>query len=128
LSAPDARLSRRNGKEHFAGLARTWPQDLNKAAVELLLNVTSLVTAACRSALQSTDTERGKRDIGHAKRSYASAIRCAGRLSFSVQDVQAFESRTVELEDIVSKLERRWADSESRNYDAGGSEEEQSPP
>lgn len=122
-NASDSRLSRRSSEEHLAGFTRTRPIDLNKTAVRLLLSLMSLVITSCESAFHSSDINRTKISIRHAKRSYASALRYAGRISFSVTDVQAFEVRTVKLENIISELERRWYRAQSSNHDGGGLEE-----
>jgi hypothetical protein len=126
LSASNLRPSRINNKKEFPGNTSTWIEDLNRTSVKLLLNVTSLVITSCESALNSWDVERARRYIRDAKRSYASALRCAGHLSFSVQDVQAFEIRTIRLENLISELERQWPSSKAANYDSRGLEEERS--
>jgi len=81
--------------------------ELNRSMVELLLNITTLVTTCCELALLSDDPRVVAQNILRAKRSYAQALRRAGRLSFGVEDVRAFESRTIRLEIIISKLEHR---------------------
>lgn len=127
MTASNPRLSRRNGNVPFAGSARSWPRDPNRAAVELLLNVTSLVICSCQSAFNTCDAECARRYIRNAKKSYASALRCAGRLSFTVQDVQAFEARTIKLEKVIADLERKWGGPKSTNHDGRVLEEERSP-
>jgi hypothetical protein len=62
----------------------------------------------------------------NAKRSYALALRYAGRLSFTVQEVQAFEARTTELEKVISDLERKWDGPKSTDLDGRALEEERS--
>ena len=119
MSASNLRPSRINNRQDFAGNTSTWVENLNRTSVNLLLNVTSLVITSCESALNSWDAERAKQYVSKAKRSYASALRCAGRLSFTVQDVQAFEIQTIRLENIISELERRWPTSKAANYDDG---------
>ena len=81
--------------------------ELNRSMVSLLLSVTTLVATCCELALLSDDREVVARNIHRAKKSYATALRRAGRLSFSVEDVRAFESRTIRLESLISKLEQR---------------------
>ena len=126
MSASNPRLSRRNSNVPFAGSTRSWPKDPNRAAVELLLNVTSLVIHSCQAAFNAWDAECARRYIRNAKQSYGSALRCAGRLSFTVQDVQAFEARTIKLEKVIADLERKWGGSKSTNHDGRVLEEERS--
>jgi hypothetical protein len=66
-----------------------------------------LVIGICESALMSDDPESMEGNIRDAKKWYADALRCAGQLSFSVEDVEAFEFRTVRLEEVIFQLERR---------------------
>jgi hypothetical protein len=93
--------------EHSAKTARPRRRDHNVIAIELLLNVTDAVIFTCESALLSTDAGTIECYMRSAKKSYAAALRYAGRLAFSVQDVQAFEFRTVRFEKVISKLEHR---------------------
>lgn len=81
---------------------------LNRSMVALLLNITTLVTTCCELALLSDDPEVVAQNILRAKKSYAHALRRAGRLSFGVDDVRAFESRTIRLEIIISELDQRY--------------------
>jgi hypothetical protein len=81
----------------------------NRGVIDLLLSVTTLVTTCCELALHSTDPQVVEHNLSEAKKSYASMLRYAGRLSFSVRDVQEFELRTIKLEGVIAKLERRYS-------------------
>jgi len=78
----------------------------NRLVIDLLKNATTLVTTSCTGTADSTDLEVFERSIRHAKKSYACALRYAGRLSFSLQDVRDFELRSVELEKVIAQLEQ----------------------
>ena len=80
----------------------------NTAGTEMLLAQIDVVIGICESALRASAREALEDDIRDAKKWYAEALRCAGRLSFSVSDIESFEIRTVKLEEIISKLERRF--------------------
>ena len=95
--------------QSLATQAWTSDLDLGAAGIEILVAKIDLVTEICKSALLSADSEDIESKIRDAKKWYANALRSAGKLSFSVQDVEAFESRTVRLEEMIVKLERRCA-------------------
>jgi hypothetical protein len=78
-----------------------------------MLNVADIVLTSCELALLSTDPEVIARCIGHSKKSYDSLLRAAGRLSFTVQDVQAFELKAVMLESLIARLGQQY-DSKTR--------------
>jgi hypothetical protein len=84
--------------------------DPNRTATEFVLALTSLAVTCCESAFLSTNSEVIERNIRNAKKVYAIVLRYAGRLSFSVQDVQGFEFRTIRLEKVISELEQRYFD------------------
>jgi len=58
----------------------------------------------CRIALALDDTAPIARARRNAKKSYGCALRVARRLSFSPDDVSAFESRSACLEELISRL------------------------
>jgi hypothetical protein len=86
--------------------------DDNRKGIELVLELMNLVTAACETALLSTNRETRKACIYSAKKSYAAALLRAGRLSFEVKDVHAFELSSVGLESVISRLEGQYRDQE----------------
>lgn len=101
-------LPRRNDEDFQAMEDRAVAFNSNATAIEMLMAKIGLVVEICEKALLSDDSEIIKAGIQDAKKWYADALRSAGRLSFSVEDVEAFEFRTVRLEDLISKLERRF--------------------
>jgi hypothetical protein len=80
----------------------------NADSVDMMLQQIEVVTEICESAMLATDTDNLESSVHEAKKWYADALRCAGRLSFSVQDVEAFEARTIRLEEAISELESRY--------------------
>jgi len=95
-------------KQSFATQVWTGDLDLKAARIEILMAKIDLFIAICESALLSMDSEDIVSKIRDAKKWHADALRCAGQMSFSVQDVEAFESRTVRLEETIFKLERQF--------------------
>lgn len=88
-------------------------KDSNTASVDKLLGQIDVATGICESAALGANSTDLKNSLREAKKWYAEALRCAGRLSFSVQDVDAFEVRTMRLEEAISQLESRWVSSSS---------------
>lgn len=58
--------------------------------IDLLLNATALVIECCKVTGHSTAPSIVERSIRNTKKCYASALRYAGRLSFTVEDVRGF--------------------------------------
>jgi hypothetical protein len=58
----------------------------------------------CRIALALGDAAPLARARRNAKKSYGCALRVAGHLAFSPDDVSAFESRSACLEELISRL------------------------
>jgi hypothetical protein len=87
---------------------RTPESSLQQTAFQLLLNVMDLVVDSCKSALHSSDLDEIERHLKHAKRHYAQVLRHAARLSFTTRGVAEFESRSILLEAVISKLEARY--------------------
>jgi hypothetical protein len=108
LGALKQELSRMDGQQSLATTDLGSDAESNVRGIEKLLAKISLVIGFCESALKSDDPEAIKGNIRDAKKCYADALRCAGQLSFSVEDVEAFEFRTVRLEEVILQLERRW--------------------
>lgn len=97
-----------DGQQSLATVDLGSDVESNARGIEILLAKIGLVIGICESALKSDDPEAIEGNIRDAKKWYADALRCAGQLSFSVEDVEAFEFRTVRLEEVISQLERRW--------------------
>jgi len=68
-----------------------------------------LVIQGCRAALHSCDLESVQRLISLSKKRYANALRNAAPLAFTLQDVQDMDSKSVQLEELISLLEARCA-------------------
>jgi hypothetical protein len=83
--------------------------------VEMLLTIIELVISHCESAFLETRPEVTSRILLNAKMSYGDALRYAGKISFTSQDVNAFQFKTVRLEEIISRLEQRHAAGNSRH-------------
>lgn len=79
----------------------------NKALLDFLLSLATLVTTSCESALHFTNLAIVERNIRNGKKAYASMLRSVGRLSLTAQDVREFELRTIRLEKVISMLEQR---------------------
>ena len=105
-------LSTQKSKRYEAKNRLSRNVDHDCTGIEVLLKLMTQVTVNCETALLSKNHEIRTDYIRSAKKSYAVALRWAGRLSFSVQDVQAFELCAVRLENVVSKLEERYVNRE----------------
>jgi hypothetical protein len=105
-------LSTHKSKRYEAKNRLSRNVDHDRRGIEVLLNLMNLVTADCETALLSTNHEIRRDHIRSAKKSYAVALRWAGRLSFSVDDVNAFGLCAVRLENVVSKLEEQYVNQE----------------
>jgi hypothetical protein len=108
VSALKPELSAQKSKRYEAKNRHSRNVDHDRTGIEDLLKLMNQVTANCETALLSTNHEIRRDHIRSAKKSYAVALRWAGRLSFSVDDVSAFELCAVRLENVVSKLEEQY--------------------
>jgi hypothetical protein len=79
----------------------------NKALLDFLLSLATLVTTSCEFALHTKDPDIVERNIRHGKKAYACMLRYVGRLSLTARDVREFESRTIGMEKVISMLEQR---------------------
>lgn len=62
----------------------------------------------CRSALLSPNMESIERGIKLARKSYAAALRTAWRVALTEESVRALDSKSVQLEEVISRLEARY--------------------
>jgi hypothetical protein len=102
----------KNRKRYKTENQMTPTVDKNRMDIEVLLRLMNQVTADCKIVLRSTEYEIRKQYIRSAKKSYADALRWAGRLSFRVADVIAFEGCAARLEEVISRLEEQYVDQE----------------
>jgi hypothetical protein len=80
----------------------------NAFKVTFLFNFMDLAIACCNSAtLHGEDIP--ERAVASARRSYGSAIRFAGYLSFDARQVAEFEGRSIRLEALIRELQGRKA-------------------
>ncbi len=63
------------------------------------------VIRSCRAALLSSDFESIRRRINSAKKRYALALRHAAPVAFTMRDVRTMDSKSAELENLISRLE-----------------------
>jgi len=69
------------------------------------LRLVVLLIRCCECALRFTDVATLRHSLGHARKSYAAALRNAGLLSLTVRNVYDFEVRTLELEGAIGRLD-----------------------
>lgn len=84
------------------------PIRVNAMKVQFVLLIMDAAITSCKSALLCTDVKAAESSIPIAKKAYGNALRFASRISFDVRQVSAFESRSIRLEGIISKLEAEY--------------------
>lgn len=77
----------------------------NSSAFECLLNLIGLGTNICNVARGITDAGVVKQTIHAARTAYAAALRYAGQVSFSPENVKTFELSAHKLEAAISNLQ-----------------------
>jgi hypothetical protein len=71
---------------------------------QLLLNFMDVTILSCRTALALSAPVKIDSFHRNAKKSYGCALRYAGKLFFTDSDVNAFEFRSIDLENLISQL------------------------
>jgi hypothetical protein len=80
------------------------PERKSKVTARQVFKEVDAVIRACQAALRSGDAETMGDLIRYSRKQYAMALRRAGSMRFTQREANKMDSKSAQLEDLISKL------------------------